>query len=174
MSEPLLNKDLKPAALVKGHCSTCGFLWNLENSSYSEEHLRTTAFGLRYRILENIEINWSKRTEKVKYFRNWNQTSKSCDIHYMHCVEILCIRIFPGPYFPAFGLNFPECGKIRTRKNPNRDTFQAVMLKGFKKFALISFRELVVLYRSSKKKRFFKNAFVVDQLSQTNKKIVNS
>ena len=43
------------------------------------------------------------------------------------------IRSFPGPYFPAFGLNTEiyrinlyiqsEYGKIRTKKNPNMDTF---------------------------------------------------
>ena len=48
----------------------------------------------------------------------------------------LHIRIFSGPYFPAFGLNTErcevspriqsECGKIRTRKTANTDTFHAV------------------------------------------------
>ena len=43
---------------------------------------------------------------------------------------------FSDPYFPAFGLNTErysvflrlqsECGKIRTRKTPNTDTFYAV------------------------------------------------
>ena len=46
------------------------------------------------------------------------------------------IRSFSGPYFPSFGLNTEkygvslriqsECGKIRTRKTPNTDTFHAV------------------------------------------------
>ena len=32
---------------------------------------------------------------------------------------------FSGAYFPAFGLNIQsKCGKIRTRKTPNTDTFQ--------------------------------------------------
>ena len=53
-----------------------------------------------------------------------------------HCVKSVHIRSFSGPYFPAFGLNTErygvslpiqsECGKIRTRKTPNTDTFQAV------------------------------------------------
>ena len=48
-----------------------------------------------------------------------------------------CVKSVPsGPYFPAFGLNTErysvslyiqsECGKIRTRKTPNRDTLHAV------------------------------------------------
>ena len=46
------------------------------------------------------------------------------------------IRSFSGPYFPALGLDTErygvslhiqsEFGKIRTRKTPNRDAFQAV------------------------------------------------
>ena len=55
-----------------------------------------------------------------------------------HCVKSVCIGIYSGPYFPAFGLNTDrysvsrriqsECGKIRTRINPNMDTFYAVSL----------------------------------------------
>ena len=50
--------------------------------------------------------------------------------------ENVRIRSFSGPYFPAFGLNTEiyrvnlyiqsECGKIRTRKTPNIDTFYEV------------------------------------------------
>ena len=53
-----------------------------------------------------------------------------------HCVKSVLIRSFSGPYFLAFGLNTErysvslhiqsECGKIRTRKIPNTDTFHAV------------------------------------------------
>ena len=43
---------------------------------------------------------------------------------------------FSGPGLPAFGLNTEilnfqiqsECGKIRTRKTPNTDTFHAVFM----------------------------------------------
>ena len=51
----------------------------------------------------------------------------------LHCVKSVCIRNFSGPYFPVFGLNTEkyevslriqsECGKTRTRKTPNTDTF---------------------------------------------------
>ena len=44
--------------------------------------------------------------------------------------------MFPGPYFPVLGLNTErygvflciqsECGKIRTRKTPNKNTFHAI------------------------------------------------
>ena len=55
-----------------------------------------------------------------------------------HCVKSVRIRRLSDPYFPAFGLNMErysvslriqfECGKIRTRKTPNMDTFHAVSL----------------------------------------------
>ena len=51
----------------------------------------------------------------------------------IHCVKSIRIRSFSGPDFPAFGLNTEryrlffriqhECGKIRTRKTPDTDTF---------------------------------------------------
>ena len=43
------------------------------------------------------------------------------------------ISSFSGPYFPAFGLNterhelFSQCGKIRTGKTLNANTFHAVI-----------------------------------------------
>ena len=47
-------------------------------------------------------------------------------------------RSYPGPYFPAFGLNTEkyevslriqsECGKIWTRTTPNTDFFHAVTI----------------------------------------------
>ena len=47
-----------------------------------------------------------------------------------HCVKTVRIWSFSGPYFPTFGLNTgdteSECGKIRTRKTPNTDTFNTV------------------------------------------------
>ena len=49
------------------------------------------------------------------------------------CVKSVSILSFSGPDFPLVGLNIKiyfvnlriqsECGKIRTRKTPNRDTF---------------------------------------------------
>ena len=53
-----------------------------------------------------------------------------------HCVKSVRVRSFSGPYFPAFGQNTEkygvsvriesEDGKIRFRKTPNTDNFQAV------------------------------------------------
>ena len=51
----------------------------------------------------------------------------------LHCVKSVRIRSYSGPHFPAFGLNtdrvslriHSECGKMRTRITPNRDTFHA-------------------------------------------------
>ena len=57
-----------------------------------------------------------------------------------YCVKSVRIQRFSGPYFPTFGLNKErhrvplrvqnECGKIRTRKTPNMDTFHAVKVEG--------------------------------------------
>ena len=53
-----------------------------------------------------------------------------------HCVKSVRIRSFTGSYFPAFELNEDkysvslhiqfECGKIRTRKTPNTNTFHVM------------------------------------------------
>ena len=54
-------------------------------------------------------------------------------------VKSVRIRSFCGPHFPAFGLNTEryrvslriqsKCGKIRTRKTLNTNTFYAVLLR---------------------------------------------
>ena len=56
-----------------------------------------------------------------------------------HCVKSVHIRSFLGRYFPAFGRNTERysvslfiwfgCGKMRTRKTPNTDTFHAVRFR---------------------------------------------
>ena len=67
----------------------------------------------------------------------------------LHFVKSVRIRSFSGPYFPAFGLNTEiysvslriqfECGKIRTRKTPNTDTFYAVLrLRIVKKYLTLT------------------------------------
>ena len=43
----------------------------------------------------------------------------------IHCVKSVQIRIFSGPYFPAFGLNR---GKYGPEKTPYLDTFHAVIM----------------------------------------------
>ena len=77
------------------------------------------------------------RSFKENWFRKYSW------IHYdiakdevLCCVESVRIQSFSGPHFPAFGLNRErygvslcvqsECGKIRTRKTPNTDTFEAL------------------------------------------------
>ena len=112
--------------------------------------------------------------KKLKYFlgllRAWinetfrkNQFFDSLKMLAVHCVKIVRIRNFSGPYFPPFGLNTKrysvslriqsECGKIRTRKTPNMDTFHAVVALIFKKidpidkvnYSLISILPLSIL-----------------------------
>ena len=69
------------------------------------------------------------------------------------------IRIFSGPYFTAFGLNtdryyvslriHSECGKIRTRKTLNRDTFHAVyFLKDGRQFVKTKLLKMLRLLKN--------------------------
>ena len=70
----------------------------------------------------------------------WNTVWKG-----LHCVKSVRTRSFSGQYFPAFGLNTErhevflliqsEFGKIRTRKTPNMDTFQAILIENISKFS---------------------------------------
>ena len=67
-----------------------------------------------------------------------------------HCVKSVRIWSFSGPYLPAFGLNTEfglsldkvshriqsECGKIRTKKTPNTDTFHAVLYARINSFKI--------------------------------------
>ena len=65
------------------------------------------------------------------------------------------IRRFSGPHFPTFGLNTEQryfatlriqskCGKIRSRKTPDNDTFHAVKKKDFDvKYLLVQY---IVIY----------------------------
>ena len=63
-----------------------------------------------------------------------NQREAIMEISDLDCVTNFRIRSVSGPHFPAIRLNTEiqgvslhiqsECGKIRTRKTPNTDTFQ--------------------------------------------------
>ena len=62
-------------------------------------------------------------------------------IYTIHCAKSVCILSFSGPYFSAFGLNTERyrvslriqsaCGKMRTRKTCNMDTFHAVYIRAY-------------------------------------------
>ena len=77
--------------------------------------------------------NANKMQKKIQKYRT-NDLMTHFNI--FHCMKSVCICRFSGSYFPAFGLNTErcgvspliqsECGKIRTRKTPNTDTFHAV------------------------------------------------
>ena len=60
-----------------------------------------------------------------------------------HCVESARVQSYSGPHFPSFGMNTDrylslriqsECGKMRTRITPNRDTFLSSDNQRIKKF----------------------------------------
>ena len=56
----------------------------------------------------------------------------------INCMKSVRIWSFSGPYFPAFGMNTEKygvslsiqskCGKVRTRKPQNTDTFHTVLI----------------------------------------------
>ena len=61
---------------------------------------------------------------KASSIRQWSHNN-------LHCVKSVRIRSFFGPYFPAYSVSLriqSECGKTRTRKTPNTNTFHAVFL----------------------------------------------
>ena len=49
-----------------------------------------------------------------------NLTTRHGCVGDLQCVKNVCIRSFSGLYFPAFGLNMDQ-------KNPDTDTFHAVL-----------------------------------------------
>ena len=65
-------------------------------------------------------------------FLDLKTSIQSTCLEIIHCVKSVRIQSYSGPYFPAFGLNSlriqSECGKIRTRITPNKDTFCTVTL----------------------------------------------
>ena len=89
----------------------------------------------RFHILwKKMFWNTIRKTQRFKQV--WNNILELKTYHYVESVRICS---FSGPYFPAFGLHTErfgvylsiqsECGKIRTRKTPITDTFQAVYLQ---------------------------------------------
>ena len=68
----------------------------------------------------NLILSHVNNTVKVLSFYKVLAVSLNAN----HCVKSVCIRSFPGPYFPAIGQY--ECEKIGARKTPNMITFHAV------------------------------------------------
>ena len=73
--------------------------------------------------------------------QSWNVIDIGSSIY---CMKLVRISSCSGPYFPAFELNIDrysvsiriqsECGKIRTRKSSNTDTFHKVITCGDSEF----------------------------------------
>ena len=92
-------------------------------------------------------------------------TSQPQNVFYLllfHCGKSVRIWSFFDSYFPAFGLNAKrcfiplriqwDCGKIRTRRTPNTDTFHTVFIINvhpcyFEKLGLI--KEILVKFIKS-------------------------
>ena len=98
---------------------------------------------LQRRVPAGDEVLTKIQSSRVCYFtkivsfrvfaRDLKITSKA-----VHCFKSIHIQRFSGPYLPTFGLNTErygvslhiqsEFGKMRTRKTPNTDTFQALKI----------------------------------------------
>ena len=82
-----------------------------------------------YEILKILFcVNWYKLIQinltLLRFEYLWKLTTP-------HCMKSGRIQSFSGPHFPACGLNKEsqsKCGKTRTRKTRNADTFHAVLL----------------------------------------------
>ena len=98
------------------------------NSSKIENHFcagRSPLFMIREKIWK-ITI----------CFPSWTMEKNWTYIKHSHCMKSAHVRNYFRPHFPTFGLNTErywvslriqsECGKIRTRRTPNTDTFYAV------------------------------------------------
>ena len=113
-------------------------------------HISRTKRKMSYKMLGKLLL---RSSILLKTVYNFLYIYTSC--RRKHCVKSVRIRSFSGPYFPAFGLSTEryvvygiqsECGKIRTRKSPNKDTFHAVkrssywlmLFKYFNTFKLLS------------------------------------
>ena len=105
-------------------------------------------------------------TEFTSMFKNY-LFLRQWFYHSYRFVKSVRIRSFPGPHFPAFGLNTgrssvflciqSECGKIRTRKTPSTDTFHAVLHfhKNLSKdIDLIQIADNFVLRKSERRENF--------------------
>ena len=95
----------------------------------ADKHLCLTWFWMHLLLINAETFCGNVYNVKIKVFSNYSdQGSERC--------QTSLIRGFSSPYLPALGLNTEKyfvslrtqskCGKIRTRKTPNTDTFYTV------------------------------------------------
>ena len=110
---------------VLSQCIVCRIHFqNIHTFTYQKKPLLHTLFSLFLKSSKAFSVSLSRAC----YSSN----------HELHCVKSVRIQNFSGPCFPVFGLNREiysvniriqsGCGKIRTRKTPNMDTFYRVLL----------------------------------------------
>ena len=91
----------------------------------------------------NISIWWKNKKNCLSVWRVYDELTESL-LKSNHCPTAAGKEsVTSGPYLPAFGMNTErygaslciqsECGKIRTRKTPNTDTFHALSEDVFSK-----------------------------------------
>ena len=102
--------------------------WVVIRVSHSQNHMAVWSRDLA-RLRDKLKPFYLQYHRAYSHHIWW-----SVDLHYVRSVRI---RSYSGLHFPAFRLNTErysvslriqsECGKMRARKNPNTDTFHAVL-----------------------------------------------
>ena len=111
-----MAKDVKKSSIHKSKPKSAIFIW------FYEKH-----FLCNQLILNKSRLLWVALTECLVF---WYSNKL------IHCVKSVRIRCYFGSHFSAIGLNTErywwslpiqsECGKMRTRITPNKDTFYVV------------------------------------------------
>ena len=86
-------------------------------------------------MLNNVHMDFAEQFYSTDDYISNESKKKSCNLPFMKSAKM---RSFSGPYFPLFGPNTEifslnlsiryECEKIGTRKIPNLDIFNAVLI----------------------------------------------
>ena len=88
-------------------------------------------------LIDPLTTNNAIHRKSLTSTLDWHGAISYFSVSNLHCVKSVRIWSYSGPYFAAFGLNTEryfvslriqsECGKMRTRITPNKDSFLAVL-----------------------------------------------
>ena len=116
-------------------------LWKFETLlNYTRYKLPTSNSQQKYK--HEMQLSFTKEDPRIWKLVMWvvGTIWGNADIFFYSMLDLRekCIRSFSGPYFPSFRMNTErygislriqkKCEKIRTRKNPNTNTFHAVLV----------------------------------------------
>ena len=150
-----MNANLNPTCF---YMLLLDIFWRVSFKTPLEDEFFVPSTGHQNCLDKSLDVDWTRvrRSEDVQevfwtsYIRSVHATNVNHSSNFapssnffwfsshFYYVKIIRIWSFSGPYFPVFGLNTEryavsvriqfECRKIRNRKTPNRDTFQAVFI----------------------------------------------